>query len=121
MKRAGLVGLGLTLLLLIPVLFLLTRSAVSTNQFVVIAGVVLLFVMWTSVYVILVDPLLRRSIGSFFNVRIEWRGPSNSIAWTAVEPQGCLREMLIALFGYAFITLWILPFAGAVFLVYWLR
>ena len=59
MKRAGLVGLGLTLLLLIPVLFLLTRSAVSTNQFVVIAGVVLLFVMWTAVYVILVDPLLQ--------------------------------------------------------------
>lgn len=102
MKKPALIGLTITLLLAIPALFLLTRGSVGTSQFVLIVGVVLLFVMWTAVYMILVDPLLRRLIGNTFNLQIEWRGPSRSIAWTAVEPQGCLREMLIALFGYVF-------------------
>ena len=121
MKKAALIGLGITLLLVIPTLYFLTRTSVSTNQFVVITGVVFLFVLWTVIYMIRVDPLLRRLIGGVFNVRIEWSGPGNSIAWTAVEPTGCLHEMLIGAFGYVFIALWILPFAGAVFLVYWLR
>ena len=118
MKKAALAGLGVTLLLVIPLLFVLTRKAAGTNRVIVITGVVLLFVLWTALYAMLVDPLLRRFIGGIFMVRIEWRGPGNSIAWTAAEPQGCLREMLIALFGYVFLTLWILPFAGAVFLAY---
>ena len=118
MKKAALAGLGITLLLVIPILFVLTKSAAGTNRIVVITGVVLLFALWTALYVMFVDPLLRRMMGGIFMVRIEWRGPGNSIAWTAAEPQGCLREMLIAVFGYVFLTLWILPFAGVVFLVY---
>ena len=118
MKKAALAGLGITLLLVLPILFVLTRRAAGTNRIVVITGVVLLFVLWTALYVMLVDPLLRRLMGRTLNVRIEWRGPSNSIAWTAAEPQGCLREMLIALFGYVFLAIWVLSFAGVVFLVY---
>ena len=117
MKKAALAGLGITLLLVLPILFVLTRRA-GTNRIVVITGVVLLFALWTALYVMLVDPLLRRLMGRTLNARIEWRGPSNSIAWTAAEPQGCLREMLIAGFGYLFLALWILPFAGVVFLVH---
>ena len=120
MKKAGLVGLGLTLMLTLPILFVLTRSAVSTNQFIVIVGVVLLFLIWTVLYALLVDPLLRRLVGNIFNVRIEWRGSSKSIAWTPIESQGCLSEMVVALLGWTLVILWILPFAIMVFL-YWAR
>jgi hypothetical protein len=113
MKKAGLVGLGLTLMLTLPILFVLTRSAVSTNQFIVI-----LFLIWTVLYALLVDPLLRRLVGNIFNVRIEWRGSSKSIAWTPIESQGCLSEMVVALLGWTFVILWILPFAIMVFFVY---
>ena len=121
MKKAGLIGLGLTLLLTIPILFVLTRGTVGTNQFIVIVGVVLLFLIWTVLYALLVDPLLRRLVGNIFNVRIEWRGPSKSIAWTPVESQGCFSEMVIALLGWTFVILWILPFVVVVFFVYWAR
>ena len=121
MKRPALFGLGIVLLVAIPVLFVLSGSSISTTRFIVIAGGVLLFVLWTAVYALLVDPLLRTWTGAVFGVRIEWHGPSRSIAWTPVESRGFLRDMLIEVLGYVFITLWTVPFASAVFLVYWLR
>jgi hypothetical protein len=117
----GLSGLVLTLVLMIPVLFFLSRGAVSPNQFAVIAASVLLLVVWTILYVTLVDPLLRRAVGALFKVTIEWRGPSNSISWTPVENSGCILGFFLGLLGYFFIGLWLLPFGAAIALVLWFR
>ncbi|MEP6911822.1 MAG: hypothetical protein ABI923_03655 [bacterium] len=117
----GIAGFVLTIAVMVPVLFFLSRGAVSTNQFVVITSAVLLLVLWTIPYVTLVDPLLRRGVGALFNVTIEWRGTSKSISWTPVEDMGCLTGLFIDLLGYFFIILWLLPFGAAVAMVLWLR
>ncbi len=111
----------LTLVVMIPVLFVLSRSTVSPNQFILIVSAVLLLVLWTIPYVTLVDPLLRRGVGALFNVTIEWRGTSKSLAWTTDEEAGCILGVFIDLLGYFFIFLWLLPVGAAVALVLWLR
>jgi hypothetical protein len=115
----GVAGFLLTMALMIPVLFVLSRGAVSTNQFVLILSGVLLLVLWTIPYVTLIDPLLRRAAGAVFGVTIEWRGPRNSLSWTPVEATGCLSDLVIGSLGYLLIGLWFVPFAAAVVLVLW--
>ncbi len=61
MKRLGIVAFLLTLALTIPILFILSRGAVNTNQFILIVSGVLLLVLWTIPYATLVDPWLRRA------------------------------------------------------------
>ena len=117
----GILGFVLTLVVMIPVLFFLSRGAVSANQFALIVGGVLLLVVWTVPYVTLVDPLLRRALGALFNVTIEWRGTSNSMSWTPVENSGCIFGLFLDLLGYFFIILWLLPFGAAIGLVLWFR
>ena len=121
MKKLGLVALVLTLVLMIPVLFILSRNTVDTSQFILIVSAVLLLVLWTIPYATLVDPLLRRGVGTLLKLHIEWRGPSKSIAWTPVEETGCLLSLFIDALGYFFIILWFLPFAAAIGLALWLR
>ena len=118
---AGVAGLLLTMALMVPVLFVLSRGAVSTNQFALIVSGVLLLVLWTIPYMTLIDPLLRRAAGSVFGVTIEWRGPRNSLSWTPVEATGCLSELVIGSLGYLLIVLWFVPFGAAIALVFWLR
>ena len=117
----GIAGFFLTIAVMIPLLFFLTRGAVSSNQFAVIVAGVLFLVVWTIPYVTLVDPLLRRAVGALFNVTIEWRGTSNSISWTPVENSGCLFGLFLDVLGYLFVILWLVPFAAAIGLVLWLR
>jgi hypothetical protein len=122
-KRAGvgLAAFALTIMVMIPLLFFLSRKAVSADQYFIIVTGVLLLVFWTIPYATLVDPLLRRGVGSLLNVNIQWRGPSSSIAWTPVEETGCLLSLFIDLLGYVFIALWFVPFAAVIGLVLWLR
>lgn len=84
----GTVAFILTIAVMIPALFLLSRGAVSANQYFVIVATVLLLVLWTIPYATLVDPWLRRGVGALFNVTIEWRGASNSLSWTPVQETG---------------------------------
>ena len=124
MKTRSIVGIAsfiLTLAVVIPLLFSLSRGAVSTNQFVVIVSAVLLLVLWTIPYATIVDPWLRRSVGALFDVTIEWRGTSKSMSWTPVEETGCLSGLFIDLLGYLFIILWLLPLAATIALAWWLR
>jgi len=117
----GIAGFVLTIALMIPLLFFLSRGAVSTSQYLIIVLGVLLFVLWTIPYAMLVDPLLRRVIGTLLGVTIEWRGTNNSRSWTPVEETGCILGLIIDLLGYSFIILWIMPFAVAVALVLWFK
>ena len=124
MKTRAVVGVAafvLTIAVMIPALFFLSRGAVSFNQYFVIVAAVLSLVLWTVPYATLVDPWLRRGVGTLFNVHIEWRGPSRSIAWTTVEETGCLLSLLVDLLGYFFIILWLLPFGAAIAQVLWFR
>lgn len=121
MKKLGIAAFALTLVFVIPALFVLSRNAVSANQYFVIVAAVLLLVLWTIPYATLVDPWLRRSVGALFNVTIEWRGTSNSLSWTPVRETGCIAGLFIDLLGYFFIILWFTPFAAAIGLVLWLR
>jgi hypothetical protein len=121
MKKLGLVSLMLTLAVLIPVLFFVTRSTVPPTQFVFIVSVVLLLVLWIIPYVTLVDPWLRRGVGALFSTKIEWRGTSKTLAWSAVPEPGCLASLLIDLLGYLFIILWFIPFAAVIALAFWIR
>ena len=117
----GILGFVLTVAVMIPVLFVLSRGDLSTNQFVLIVSGVLLLVLWTIPYMTLIDPLLRRAAGAVFGVTIEWRGPRNSLSWTPVEATGCLSELVIGSLGYLLIVLWFVPFGAAIALVFWLR
>src|ERR1700730_12795075 len=119
MKKLGIVALVLTFVLMIPILFILSRNTVNPNQFILIVSAVLLFVLWTIPYATVVDPLLRRAVGALFNVTIEWRGTSNSISWTPVENSGCMFGLVLDLLGYVFVILWFVPFAAAIGLVLW--
>ena len=121
MKKLGIAAFLLTLVLMIPILFILCRGTVNTNQFILIVSGVLLLVLWTIGYATLVDPWLRRGVGALFNVTIEWRGTSKSLSWTPVQETGCLAGLFIDLLGYFFIVLWLMPFAVAIGLVLWLR
>src|SRR5258706_16350259 len=106
---AGVAGLLLTMALMIPVLFVLSRGAVSTNQFALIVSGVVLLVLWTILYITLIDPALRRVAGAFFGVTIEWRGARNSLSWTPAEGTGCLSELIIGSLGYLLIVFWFVP------------
>ena len=117
----GITGFILTLAVVIPLLFSLSRGAVGTNQFVVIVAAVLLLVLWTIPYATIVDPWLRRSVGALFGVTIEWRGTSKSMSWTPVEETGCLSGLFIDLLGYLFVILWLLPLVAILALAWWLR
>jgi hypothetical protein len=124
MKRRAIVGIAafvLTIALLLPLLFFLSKGAISTNQYLVIVSGVLLFVLWTIPYAILVDPLLRRGIGALFGVTIEWQGPSNSLSWASAEGTGCILGLIIVLLGYLFIILWFMPLAAVVAWILWFR
>ena|SRR6267154_2088109 len=117
----GICGFVLTLVVMIPILFILSSGAISSNQFGVIVAGVLFLVLWTIPYVTLIDPLLRRAVGALFSVTIEWRGIGNSISWTPVENCGCIFSLFLDLLGYFFIILWFVPFAAAIGLVLWFR
>jgi len=121
MKKLSLLGFTVAFLFTIPLLFILTRNSVNAGQFILILAAVLLLVLWTILYVMLVDPLLRRGVGALLNLQIVWRGQSKSIGWTPVEETGCLLGFFIDMLGYFFIILWLLPFAIAIGLVMWLR
>ena len=117
----GISGFVLTILITIPVLFLLSRGAVGASQYLAIVSAVLALVLWTIVYATLVDPWLRRCVGALFNVTIEWRGTSKSVSWTPAEEAGCLASLFMGLLGYFFLILWFVPFAAAIGLVLWFR
>jgi hypothetical protein len=117
----GLAAFVLTIAVMIPALFFLSRGAVSFNQYFVIVAAVLSLVLWTIPYATLVDPWLRRGVGTLFNITIEWRGTSNSLSWTPVEETGCLVGLFVDVLGYFFIILWLLPFGAAIALVFWFR
>ena len=122
--KKGVIGIAafiVTLAVMIPFLFVVSRSSVGANQYLIIVSAVLLLVMWTIPYVTLIDPLLRRGVGALFNVTIAWRGTSQSISWTPNEHTGCLLNIFLALLGYLFIILWLVPFGAAIVLVWWLR
>ena len=123
MKTRPLLGISLclTLLVVVPVLFFLTRGIMSSSQFGLIVVAVLSLFLWTVVYVTLFDPLLRRGVGALLNVTIHWSGIGDSISWTHAEAHGCLAGFFIGLLGYLFLFLWIVPFVAAVGLVFWLR
>jgi hypothetical protein len=124
MKSRAIVGLAafvLTLAVLLPLLFLLSRGAVSTSQYLVIGLAVMLMVLWTIPYAVVVDPLLRRGVGSLLGVTIEWQGTSNSLSWTAVEETGCLLGVMVVFLGYLFMVLWFTPLVSVVALILWLR
>jgi len=99
MKKLGIVALLLTLVLTMPMLFIMSRGSVNTNQFILIVSRVLLLVLWTIPYATLVDPWLRRSVGKLFNVTIEWRGTSNSLSWTPVRETGWIARLFMDLLG----------------------
>jgi hypothetical protein len=117
----GIVSLTLTLAVMIPVVFVLSRGSVSTNQYLLIVGAVLAMVLWTIPYATLVDPWLRRTLGALLQVTIEWHGTSKSMSWSAAEKAGCLTDLFLYLLGYLFIILWLSPLAGAIALVWWYR
>jgi hypothetical protein len=120
-SKATVAGFAITLALMVPILFIVSRGTVTTNQFVLIVCGVLGFTSWIVVYVKLVDPLLRRAAGALFGVAIETRGGRNgAAAWEPLESQGCLLEVFIGLLGYVCIALWLAAFAGAIGLVLWL-
>jgi hypothetical protein len=123
MKTRGIVGilaLVLTLGLLIPVLFFVTRGAVSQNQFIVIAAGVLTMVLWTIPYATLVDPALRKVVGAVFGTEIGWGGMTNSLHWATSQEFGCIGSLFVELLGYFFIILWFVP-PAAIAVVLWLR
>ena len=116
----GILALVLTLGLLIPVLFIVTRGAVSSNQFIIIAVGVLALVVWTIPYATLVDPALRKLVGAVFGTEIGWGGTTNQLHWATPQEFGCLPSLFIELLGYFFIILWFVP-PAAIALVLWLR
>ena len=123
MKTRGMVGilaLVVTLVLLIPVLFFVSRGAVGPNQFTVVAAGVLAMVLWTIPYATLVDPALRKVVGAVFGTEIGWGGTTNSLHWATPQEFGCISSLFIELLGYFFIILWFVPLA-AIALVLWLR
>jgi len=123
MKTRGVVGvvaLLLTLCLLMPVLFFVTRGAVSPNQFVRIAVAVLALVLWTIPYATLVDPALRKIVGAVFGTEIGWGGTTNSLHWATPQELGCISTLFVELLGYLFIILWFVP-PVAIAVVLWLR
>ena len=123
MKTRGMVGilaLVLTLGLLIPVLFFVSRGAVAPNQFIVIAAGVLALVLWTIPYATLVDPALRKVVGMVFGTEIGWGGTSNARHWDTSQESGCIASLFVELLGYLFIILWFVPLA-AIAVILWLR
>ncbi|HYW70845.1 MAG TPA: hypothetical protein VE961_07420 [Pyrinomonadaceae bacterium] len=116
----GIVALALTLGLMIPVLFFVTRGAVSQNQFIVILAGGLALVLWTIPYATLVDPALRKLVGAVFGTEIGWGGTSNALHWATSQEAGCLASLFVELLGYFFIILWFVP-PAAIVLVLWLR
>jgi hypothetical protein len=123
MKTRGIVGilaLVLTLGLLIPVLFFVTRGAVSQNQFIVIVAGGLTLVVWTIPYATLVDPALRKVVGAVLGTTIGWGGTTNSLHWDTSQEFGCIGSLFVELLGYFFIILWFVP-PAAIAVVLWLR
>jgi len=116
----GILALVLTLGLLIPVLFIVTRGAVSQNQFIVILAGVLALVLWTIPYATLVDPALRKIVGAALGTEIGWGGTTNALHWDTGQEFGCLASLFVELLGYFFIILWFVP-PAALALVLWLR
>ena len=123
MKTRGIVGIlafVMTVGVLLPVLFFVTRGAVSSNQFIVIAAGVLALVLWTIPYATLVDPALRKVVGAVFGTEIGWGGTTNARHWDTPQEFGCIGSLFVELLGYFFIVLWFVPLA-AIALVLWLR
>ena len=123
MKTRGIVGilaLVLTLVVMIPVLFFVTRGAVGPNQFIRIAAGGLALVVWTIPYATLVDPALRKLVGAVFGTEIGWGGVTNSLHWATPQEFGCIASLFVELLGYFFIILWFVP-PAAIALVLWLR
>ena len=116
----GISGLVLTIVIMLPTLFL-SRGAVGAGQYLAIVGAVLGLVLWTIPYATLVDPWLRRCVGALFNLTIVWRGTSKSLSWTPLEKTGCLAGLFIDLLGYFFLLLWFVPFVAAIGLLLWFR
>ena len=109
MKTRALVGIAafvLTLAVMIPALFFLSRGAVNTSQYVGIVTAVVTLVLWMIPYAAVVDPWLRRGVGALFGTSIEWRGTGKSTSWTPEAETGCIATLFIDLLGYLFILVW---------------
>jgi len=115
----GIAGLVVALVVMIPVLFFVSRGAVGGNQFLLIGLAVLALVLWTIAYATLVDPLLRKAIGALFGLTIQWQGPGSSVAWTPLEKSGCLAGFVVGILGYIFIFLWLIPLVAGVALIWY--
>ena len=123
MKTRGIVGIlafVVTIVVLLPVVFFVTRGAVSQNQFIIIGAGVLAMVVWTIPYATLVDPALRKVVGAVFGTEIEWGGTTNSLHWATPQEFGCIPSLFIELLGFFFIILWFVP-PAAIAVVLWLR
>jgi hypothetical protein len=101
MRKAGIIGLVVTLLVVIPVVFLISRPVIGTKQALSAVAFGLVVLVWGFVYVLAIDPWLRRGIGSLFNTKIEWSGDS----WEAGEGTGCLASLVLFFLCYFFIVL----------------
>src|SRR5215510_103787 len=122
MKRRAIIGMAafaLTTCVMLPVLFLLTRNAVTSSQFLLIVIAVLSLVLWTIPYITLIDPKLRQLSGAALGQTIEWRGTTNSLSWTPSNEAGCFTSLLIDLLGYFFIGVWFFPFAVILAVLFW--
>ena len=117
----GIAGFALTIAITIPLLFFLSRGAISARNYLAIVAAVLGLVLWTIPYATLVDPWLRNFVGKIFNVTITWRGPFGSMSWTPAEKTGCLTGLLLDLLGYLFLILWFVPFVVMLGLVLWFQ
>ncbi len=100
MRKAGIIGLVATLLIMMPVLFLISRPVIGTRQALSAVAFALIVGVWGFAYVLAIDPWLRRGIGSLFNTKIEWSGDS----WLAGEGTGCLASLVLFFLCYFFIV-----------------
>ena len=104
MRKAGIIGLVVTLLVVIPLVFLISRPVIGTKQALSAVAFALVVAAWAFAYVLAIDPWLRRGIGSLFNIKIEWTGTTNG-GWDAGGETGCLARLVIYFLGYVFMLL----------------
>jgi hypothetical protein len=118
----GLITILLTLAVIVPLIFFLSRGVIPANQFLLIALGILALLLWVIPFVTLVDPLLRRGVGSILNLNIVWRGrgAGRAASWTAMEKSGCLTGIALEALGYFFLLIWYLPWLGVIGIVWWI-
>jgi hypothetical protein len=115
----GIAGCVVTIAVMIPALFFLSRGAVGTNQYILIVLGVLMLVLWLISYMTLVDPWLRRRVGALLGVTIELQRSGGSANWAPSQKAGCLFGLFVPLLGYFFVIGWYVPLAAAIALAWW--